>query len=271
MKYNELLNAILKFNDQASERKVILKNEKLVSEYKVDSNVNLETVNNAIAKIGLNHIYIAKNVDKSNNKSAYAISVNGNFLFNILDDIQYRFITYPTIKKRISKYMYKYTEEEIIAFIGIAAKMLYELIISEINIDCISDISENQQQAFSKNSIFTYNSVFIPYVINEIEAHKEGNCFCDHIFFIQLYEYLFCEDFPEEYFDFGEKKQNDHIVYGLKLTDKEETLSDFFEEFCSKKIVDILYKKSYSSDKKAFEEALKCVYYLTLGLESTIS
>lgn len=43
------------------------------------------------------------------------------------------------------------------------------------------------------------------------------------------------------------------------------------KSYARKKAIDILYKKSYGGDKSAFQEGLKCVYYLMSGLESHIS
>lgn len=271
MKNTDLLNVLMKFNDRASERRVVLTDKKLISEYKKESNADLETVNNVIADLGFNYIYVVKDIDKSNNKSAYAISANGKPLFDILNDIEYRCITYTTIRKKISIYMNKFTEDEIVSFISIATKLLSELMVTEIDIDCLFDISEEQRKLYSKDSIFTCNNIFIPYILNELEAHKKGMCFYDRMFFTQLYDYLFYDTSPLEYLDFGEKISNDHIVYGLKLKEKDITLADFLEMLCCDEIVNILYKKSYGKDKSYLAESLRCTYYIALGLEIIIS
>ena len=119
--------------------------------------------------------------------------------------------------------------------------------------------------------ILSYNYVFIPFILNIVKSYNNGVSLYDHKFFKQMYEYLFYDTSPLEYIDFGERKNSISRVYGLRLKHKDVTIADFIKELCSKKAIDILYKKSYGGDKSAFQEGLKCVYYLMSGLESHIS
>lgn len=271
MKKTDLLSCLLEFNDCLGERKVILKDKKLISEYKAEGDVDLATINDTIANLGFNYVYITKDLDECNNKSAYAISTNGTLLFNILNDIEYRYITYTTIRKKLTGYLKIFSEEEIISVISIVTRILSELFITEVDLSCIYDLSGAQRSLYSKESILSYNYVFIPFILNIVKSYNNGVSLYDHKFFKQMYEYLFYDTSPLEYIDFGERKNSISRVYGLRLKHKDVTIADFIKELCSKKAIDILYKKSYGGDKSAFQEGLKCVYYLMSGLESHIS
>lgn len=59
-------------------------------------------------------------------------------------------------------------------------------------------------------------------------------------------------------------------MFGLKLKEKDVTLSDFLEDLSCDRAVNILYKKSYGKDISYLTEGLKCAYYIALGLEATI-
>ena len=271
MEKTELLSCLLEFNDSLGECKVILQDKKLISEYKAGGDVNLSTINGVIANFGFNYVYITKDLDESNNKSAYAISTNGTLLFKILDDIEYRYIKYTTIRRKLTRYLRIFSEEEIISVISFVRSILSELFVTEVDLSCIYDLSRAQRSLYSKKSILTYNYVFIPFILDIVKSYSNGGTLYDHKFFKQMYEYLFCDTSPLKYIDFGERENNISRVYGLRLKHKNITIADFIKELCSKKAIDILYKKSYGGDKSAFQEGLKCVYYLMLGLESNIS
>ena len=271
METKELLKAIMRFNDRACNCRVISDEMRVVSEYKSESIIDLKDAERAFSELGFKHISIRQYTE--DNSIRYMPGTPAMSVEDILSDISYRFEVYSSVRKKLCAALSGYTEAEICAFIDVAFALMYELEIFYVRLDSIFGITDEQRAMFDEEEIIQYNSIFVPYIMSEIQSHKKGNIFKDQKAFSDIYEYLFSmfyTDDPLEQITFGERNVNGETVYGLKLKEKEATLADFLKELCSGKAVDILYKKKYGQDKTYLAESLKCAYYIAAGLEASI-
>lgn len=274
MDKKDLLKEIMHFNDEMCNCKVVLKDNHIFSEYKSESKSCIDSLNLLFSELGFEYIRMRKYADDDEDNGRYMPGTEYISLLYLINNVSYRFETYKTIRKKICKKLSEFTKSEISACLNIAFDILYELDVFTVKLDMIFDITDDQRKMFLSENIYQYNSMFIPYILKELQAYKAEIMFYNQKFWNQLYDYLFSmyyEISPLEQVIFGESCKNGKIVYGLKLKEKDVTLADFLEMLCCDEIVDILYKKSYGKDKSYLTESLKFVYYLALGLETIIS
>lgn len=274
MDKKDLLKEIMHFNDEMCNCKVVLKDNHIFSEYKSESKSCIDSLNLLFSELGFEYVRMRKYADDDEDNGRYMPGTEYISLLYLINDISYRFETYKTIRKKICKKLFRFTETEISACLSIAFDILYELDVFAVNLDMIFGITDEQKALFSDENIYQYNALFLPYLLNEIETHKSKEKHFDQEFFEKLYDYIFSmyyETSPLEQVTFGEIFKNRQMVYGLKLKEKDITLADFLEMLCCDEIVDILYKKSYGKDKGYLAESLRCTYYIALELEIIIS
>ncbi len=271
MENKELLKAIMRFNDRACNCRVISDEMRVVSEYKSESIIDLKDADRTFLELGFRHINIKRYTEDNNTRYMPGTSVMS--VEDILSDISYRFESFSSVRKKLCSALGGYTEAEICAFIDVAFALMYELEIFYVRLDSIFGITDEQRAMFDGEEIIQYNSIFIPYILSEVQSHKKGTIFKDQKAFSDIYEYLFSmfySDDPLEQVTLGERTANGETVYGLKLKENEATLADFLKELCSEKAVAILYRKKYGKDKTYLAESLKCAYYIAVGLEASI-
>lgn len=271
METKELLKAIMRFNEEACNCRVISDKMRVVSEYKRESIIDPKDADRAFSELGFKRISIRKYTEDNNTR--YMPGTPAMSVEDILADISYRFEVYSSVRKKLCAALSGYTEAEICAFIDVAFAMTYELEIFYVKLDNIFGITNEQRAMFDSEKIIQYNNIFIPYILSEVKSHKKGDVFKAQKTLSDIYEYLFSMFYsndPLEQVTLGERTVNGETVFGLKLKEKEATLADFLKELCSDKIVDILYRKKYGKDKTYLAESLKCAYYIAAGLEASI-
>ena len=269
MNKTELLSELISFNDEASDCKVIIDGNRTIPKYKSKSTLDTKNIDNAFSELGFRQIKVRKYTDK--NFVWYTLGTEKMELENLINDISYRFEYYSSVRKKLCVALKKYTEAEILSFFNVIRAIVCELKVFNVRVKDVFVITDEQRAMFSTDQINQFNNVFVSYILSEINLYQKNGRVHEDDLLSQIYEYcsfdIFSENRPFDKIGFGERTADGRTVFGLKLKDKNITLSDFLGDLCSKKVVDILYKKSYGKDKSYLTESLRCVYYLALGLE----
>ena len=272
MKKTELLNALIRFNDGACNCKVILVGKHVTPKYKSESTLDTKNINQAFSELGFRHIRVRKYTDEE--IVWHMLGTEEMELEDLIYDISCRFEYYSSVRKKLCVALKKYTEAEILSFLNVVHAIIDELKIFNVKVKDIFGMTDEQRAMFSTDQINQFNTIFVSYLLSEIHSYqKSGKAHEDNLL-PEIYDYssfsIFSKDNPFDKIGFGERTVDGKTVFGLKLKDKDITLSDFLGDLCSKKVVDILYKKSYGKDKSYLAECLECTYYIALGLEASI-
>ena len=265
----ELLSELISFNDEASNCKVLLDENRVTPKYKSKSKLDTKNIDNAFSELGFKQIKIRKYTDE--NFVWYTLGTEKIELEDLINDISYRFEYYSSVRKKLCVAIKKYTEAEILSFLNIIRAIVCELKVFNVRVKDIFVITDERRAMFSTDQINQFNTIFVSYLLSEIHSYQKSGRVHEDDLLSQIYEYcsfdIFSENRPFDKIGFGERTADGRTVFGLKLKDRDIILSDFLGDLCSEKVVDILYKKSYGKDKSYLTESLKCVYYLALGLE----
>lgn len=269
----ELLSELISFNDEASNCKVLFDENRVIPKYKSKSTLDTKNIDNAFSELGFRQIKIRKYTDE--NFVWYTLGTEEIELEDLINDISYRFEYYSSVRKKLCVALKKYTEAEILSFLNIIRAVVCELKIFNVKVKDIFGMTDEQRAMFSTDQINQFNTIFVSYLLSEIHSYQKSRKAREENLLSQIYEYcsfdIFSENRPFDKIGFGERTADGRTVFGLKLRDRDIILSDFLGDLCSKKVVDILYKKSYGKDKSYLAESLTCVYYLALELETIIS
>ena len=265
----ELLSELISFNDKASNCKVLLDENCVTPKYKSKSTLDTKKVNQAFSELGFRQIKIRTYTDEK--FVWYTLGTERMELEDLIYDISCRFEYYSSVRKKLCVALKKYTEAEILSFLNVIRTIVCELKVFNVRVKDIFGMTDEQRAMFSTDQINQFNTIFVSYLLSEIHSYQKSRKAREENLLSQIYEYcsfdIFSENRPFDKIGFGERTADGRTVFGLKLRDRDIILSDFLGDLCSKKVVDILYKKSYGKDKSYLTESLRCVYYLALGLE----
>lgn len=269
----DLLNELISFNDEASNCKILLDESRVISKYKSKSTLDTKKINQAFSELGFKQIKVRKYTNEG--IVWHMLGTEEMELEDLIYDISCRFEYYSSVRKKLCVELKKYTEAEILSFLNVVHAIIYELKIFNVKVKDIFGMTDEQRAMFSTDQINQFNNIFVSYLLCEIHSYQKSGKTREENLLPEIYDYssfsIFSKDTPFDKIGFGERTVDGKTVFGLKLKDKDITLSDFLEDLCSKKVVDILYKKSYGKDKSYLAESLRCTYYIALGLEIIIS
>jgi|GEM_PF-2972374 hypothetical protein len=271
MKKTELLNEIIRFNDSACNCRVIPEGKRVTPKYKRDSTLDTGNVDRAFSELGFRHIRVRKYSDEDT--VWYMLGTEKMKLDDLIYDIACRFEDHSSVRKKLCSALGRYTEAEVSSFLDVTYAIVYELEVFSVKAEDIFGMTDEQKAMFGTGRINQFNSLLISYLLSEIHSNKTGSKVHDDKFLSDIYDYSFSMFGMADPFDmigFGKRTANGRTVFGLKLKEKDITLADFLEDLSSCGAVDILYKKSYGSDKSYLAESLECAYYIALGLEADI-
>ncbi|MDO5559809.1 MAG: hypothetical protein Q4F95_09460 [Oscillospiraceae bacterium] len=270
----ELLNELICFLDDISQCKVTLQGTKVVSEYKTVENRNAAHMDHVFSELGFEYIKVRKYTEE-NEHHYYTVGFENGEAGNVYVDFSNRFDRFKSIKSMVCRRIPMFSEKEISACLLIIMLILDELQSFTVNSDYFFQITEEQKEKFSgSDNIYQFNSIFVPYIINNVHSHKSGERFDDEEFFSDLFEYLFkvyyIEESPLEFIGFGECQKGPKTVYGLKLRNKDYMLSDFIDLFCSHELLNLLYKKEFVS-RECLAECISFSKIIISELETKVS
>lgn len=271
MKKTELLNQLIHFNEEACNCQVVLDGANIISKFKSESKLDMQNINQTFEELGFRHIRVRKYTN--DDCVWHTLGTEKMELKDLIYDISYRLEYYSSVRKKLCATLKKYTEDEISAFLNVTHALIYELEVSNVRVEDIFGITEEQKALLGTDNINQFNSLLVLYLLRVIHSHKNSSKNNDNKLLSKIYDYsfsIFSTTNPFDKIEFGEKTNSGDKIFGLKLKGKDVILSDFLEELSCNKAINILYKKSYGNDISYLTECLRCTYYIALGLETDL-
>lgn len=262
------IDLIISFFSEICQCEITIKDNKSIPIYKKGGLFDLNIINGYFLNYGFKHLKIRKYDEKGGDYSYYAIGTEKCDLSFLFNDILYRYNNYKTINDKIKSAFKGLTDNEICACFNMIYCILSELEVFTVNLDELTNITNEQRAMYNDTKILQFNNMFIPYLKNTIKLYAYDKSNVDQKFFNNLFDYLFemyYESTPLELIEVD--KNTKTKICGLKIKAKNFMLSDFVKFLCQKEVFYKLYTKKYGSKMAYLEESLKCIYNILVSLE----